>query len=174
VSYIAQSLISGESVLYRTRLHWIVLVVPIIIGSFFGLAGLMFIIGAIKKIGDPQAAPGTLAGVGLLFAVVAAAIIGFGFLYRSSTEMAVTTKRVMIKTGLLSRMTVEIMLTKVESVSVDQSIWGRILGYGSIVVRGTGGTPEPFAKIAHPLEFRRQLQEQSDRIQETKAASANA
>jgi uncharacterized membrane protein YdbT with pleckstrin-like domain len=172
VSYIAQNLISGEKVLYRTRLHWIVLVGPIALGSFFSLAGLMFIIGAIRSIGDAKGGAGGLAGIGLIFAIIAAAIIGLGFIYRSSTEMAVTSKRVMIKTGLLSRSTVEIVLTKVESVSVDQSLSGRMLDYGTIIVRGTGGTPEPFTKIANPLEFRRHLQQQSDRIQETKAASA--
>ena len=44
------------------------------------------------------------------------------------------------------------------AVRVDQGLLGRLLGYGTIVVTGTGGTNEPFASIANPLEFRRQVQ----------------
>ena len=50
------------------------------------------------------------------------------------------------------------VLTKVETIRVDQSILGRVLNYGTIVVTGTGGTNEPFTSIANPLEFRRQVQ----------------
>jgi hypothetical protein len=52
------------------------------------------------------------------------------------------------------------MLSRVESIGVTESFWGRILGYGSVVVHGTGGTPESFVMIAHPQEFRRSVQEQ--------------
>lgn len=69
-------------------------------------------------------------------------------------------KRVLIKTGLLSRRSVEVLLPKVESIGVDESFVGRILGYGSVIVRGTGGTFETFDKIAHSNERRRQVQEQ--------------
>ena len=50
-------------------------------------------------------------------------------------------------------------LAKIESVNVDQSMLGRLLGYGTIVIRGTGGTKEPFADIAQPLAFRKKFQE---------------
>jgi uncharacterized membrane protein YdbT with pleckstrin-like domain len=65
-----------------------------------------------------------------------------------------------IKTGLLSRRTFELLLSKVESIGVEEGILGRLFGYGSVVVRGTGGTPEPFKTVSHPLEFRRQVQQQ--------------
>ena len=75
-----------------------------------------------------------------------------------SSEFAVTDKRVIIKIGLLHRRTLEMLLIKVEAISVDQSIAGRIFGYGTIVVVGTGGTREAFENIASPLEFRRAVQ----------------
>lgn len=75
-----------------------------------------------------------------------------------TSEFAVTDKRVIIKVGLIRRRTLEIQLSKVESVAVIQGILGRMLGYGEIVVRGTGGTPEPFPNIDRPLEFRRAVQ----------------
>lgn len=74
-------------------------------------------------------------------------------------EFAITNKRVIIKTGLISRRTLEMNLSKIESVNVDQGILGRILGYGTIRIIGTGGTKEAFPKIQKPLEFRRKFQE---------------
>lgn len=75
-----------------------------------------------------------------------------------TSEFAITNKRIIIKVGLISRRTIEMNLSKIESVSVDQTILGRILRYGTITVIGTGGTREPFTYISHPLEFRRQFQ----------------
>ena len=78
---------------------------------------------------------------------------------RWTSEFAITNKRVIIKIGWISRKTVELNLSKIESVNVDQSFWGRILGYGDIRLIGTGGTREVFVKLANPLEFRRKFQE---------------
>ena len=80
---------------------------------------------------------------------------------RLTSEFAITNKRIIIKVGLISRRTLEMNLGKVESVNVDQSILGRILDYGNIMVVGTGGTKELFSDIAAPLEFRRQFQQLS-------------
>ena len=74
-------------------------------------------------------------------------------------EFAITNKRVIIKTGLISRRTFELNLTKIESVNVDQSILGRILAYGSLQIVGTGGTKEIFPNINKPLTFRKKFQE---------------
>jgi len=76
----------------------------------------------------------------------------------SSSEFAVTDKRVIIKVGWIRRRTLETMLAKVEGVGVDQTLTGRMLGFGTITVTGTGGTKEEFDRIADPLEFRRQVQ----------------
>ena len=78
-----------------------------------------------------------------------------------TSEFAITNKRIIIKVGFISRRTLELNLSKVESVTVDQSILGRILGYGTITVIGTGGTKEPFGDIREPLDFRRQFQQLS-------------
>ena len=76
------------------------------------------------------------------------------FIRRAATELAVTDHRVIYKTGLLSRHTIEMNRDKVESVDVDQSLLGRILGYGTVIVRGTGGSLEPMRNIGDPLTFR--------------------
>lgn len=80
---------------------------------------------------------------------------------QATSEFAITNKRIIIKVGLISRRTLEMNLTKIESVNVNQSILGRMLGYGTIVVIGTGGTKEPFARISDPMAFRKKFQEVS-------------
>ncbi len=66
----------------------------------------------------------------------------------------------LIKTGFMGRRSLEILLTKVEGIGVEQGILARILGYGSITVGGTGGSKEAFHRINSPFEFRKQVQEQ--------------
>lgn len=79
----------------------------------------------------------------------------------ATSEFAITNKRIIIKVGLISRHTLEMNLNKIESVNVNQGILGRLLGYGTIIVVGTGGTKEPFDSISDPLRFRKEFQELS-------------
>ncbi|MEO1229317.1 MAG: PH domain-containing protein [Myxococcota bacterium] len=101
-------------------------------------------------------------------------LIGIGFitilfpLVRAyTTEMAATNKRVIAKEGLITRRTLEMNLSKVETIGVHQGVWGRIFGYGTVVVVGTGGTREPFAWISSPLKFRREVQRLSNLLSAT-------
>jgi uncharacterized membrane protein YdbT with pleckstrin-like domain len=148
VSHLDQNLIPGETLLYQTGRHWIVLVVPLVLGVFFGLPGL----GLVFSSGGTP--------IAFMMLIIGGGFIGFAFLTRKSVEMGVTNKRVITKTGILSRRTLELLLTKVESIKVEEGLLGRMLGYGTVIVRGTGGTPEPFSCIAQPMEFRRQVQQQ--------------
>ena len=169
MSYVESNLIPGEQVLYKTGLHWVVLVWPVFFAAFFGLGGLPLLLGSIFSIGDKSGSAGGMAVFALSLLAVAGLFILLGYLTRKATEMAVTNKRIVIKTGLLSRRTFELLLSKVESIGVEEGMLGRMLGYGSVVVRGTGGTPEPFKNVAHPLEFRRQVQQ---RVEEREQKSA--
>lgn len=74
-------------------------------------------------------------------------------------EFAITNKRVIIKAGFITRKTIELNLSKIECVNVDQSLLGRIFGYGNIQIIGTGGTKETFVDIKNPLKFRKIFQE---------------
>jgi|HubBroStandDraft_6_1064221.scaffolds.fasta_scaffold537452_2 uncharacterized membrane protein YdbT with pleckstrin-like domain len=148
MGYVDSNLLPGEAITYRAKLH------PMIFagaGFLTAIAVGLFAISAIESAG----------GFGVAGAVIVliAAIRGVsGFLRYVSSEFAITDKRVVIKVGLLKRHTVELLLTKVETIGVDQTILGRIFNYGTIIVTGTGGTKEPFSSIANPLEFRRQVQ----------------
>jgi len=133
--------------------HWSVLFWPVLIAMGIGVGAITCLV---------QSDPNFLyAGAALV--VVAAALVAVAMVKRNATEIAVTNRRVIIKSGLVHRRSVEIMLPKVESIGITEPFLGRVLGYGTVVVRGTGGTPEPFEKIAHPSEFRKHVHEQADR-----------
>lgn len=92
-------------------------------------------------------------GIGLILLILA-------FIRQITTELALTDKRVIAKVGLISRRTIEQRLTKVESLRVEQSILGRILNYGTVVVQGTGGAATPIKNVADPLAFKSTLENQ--------------
>jgi uncharacterized membrane protein YdbT with pleckstrin-like domain len=172
MSYVERNLIPGEKVFYKTGLHWSVLIGPFFLGGvFFALALLL----AIYADSDKSAASGpsgiALIGVGVL-AIIAATSIITGIFRRRSLEMAVTNKRVITKAGIFTRQTFELLLSKIESIGVEESLMGRMFGFGTVTIRGTGGTSDPFRKIAHPLEFRKQVQEHIEIYQRQSSAQA--
>ena len=94
-------------------------------------------------------------GLGLVFLAVA-------YVRYKSTELAVTTKRVIVKHGFIRRQTVEINLNKIESIQVDQGVLGRVFNFGSLVVAGTGTSHAPISGIAEPMAFRKAFIEAQD------------
>ncbi len=149
MGYVESNLIPGETVEYRAHLHWVLYVRPYLL-VLLGVA--MLLVG----LGVKSAAWLGYAGALPLVAGLAW-FVGVWIRARSS-EFAVTNRRVLIKVGLVQRHTLELLLTKVEGIGVDQGVMGRILDFGTIVVSGTGGTHESFANIGRPLEFRKHVQ----------------
>jgi uncharacterized membrane protein YdbT with pleckstrin-like domain len=166
LSYVEKNLVPGETLLYQTRHHWIVLLGPALISLVLDLAGIGLFVAAFASKGGKNAGAGS-SDIGLkamiigaiLLMLIGAAIFLYGLAKRNATEMAVTSRRVLIKRGIASRRTLDLMLGRVESIGVEETMLGRTLGYGTVILRGTGGTPEAFVQIAHPQEFRQQVQE---------------
>jgi uncharacterized membrane protein YdbT with pleckstrin-like domain len=144
MSYIKKNLLEGEQVVYQARLHWIIFALPValvLVGVALALIFWSWIVLAI--------------------ALCLAVILAFPrFVRYISSEFAVTNKRVVMKIGLIYRDTLELVLTKLETIGVDQTVPGRLFNYGTIIITGTGGTKEPFRDIAKPLEFRKHVQSQ--------------
>lgn len=165
MSYVKRHLIPGEELIYETRLHWVVMLGHLLLACLLGAGGIALLYYAFTQ-GD---AGGSLlpamryAGWGLL--VLALIVVIMGMVRRNATEMAVTNRRVVIKVGLMARKTIEMLLGKVETVEVTEPLMGRMLGYGSILIIGTGGTSEPFHKLARPEEFRSRVQQQIEKLQ---------
>ena len=165
MSYVESNLVPGETVIYETRLHWIVMLWHIILGCLLlALPGVLLLFYALSQTAIGSRNLHAMEGGGVVLLVCGIVAILVGMVRRNATEMAVTNRRVVIKTGLASRKTIEMLLNKVESIEVSETAFGRMLGFGTIVVIGTGGTPEPFHQVAHPLEFRSQVQQQIEKL----------
>ena len=94
-------------------------------------------------------------GIGLIFLVIA-------YVRYKSVELAVTTKRLIVKHGFVRRQTVEINLNKVESIQVEQGLLGRLFNFGTLIVAGTGTSHAPLTGIAEPMGFRKAFIEAQD------------
>jgi uncharacterized membrane protein YdbT with pleckstrin-like domain len=168
MSYVEKNLMEGETVAYATRLHWIVLAVPLLLAVVFCGTGVALLVLAANPQGGTSANSQALMIGGAAMLIIALVVIVRGILMRNAVQMAVTNKRVIAKVGVVTRKSVDMLLSRVESIGVEEDVMGRMLGYGTVIIRGTGGTPESFDKIAHPLEFRTKVQQQIDAAQ-TKA-----
>jgi uncharacterized membrane protein YdbT with pleckstrin-like domain len=152
MGYVERHLLPDEAVLYRTRLHWILFVKPALV-AVVGLA----VAGALWRVSEPPwlwLIGAGLAGIGLVWVLV-------HYVELMTSEFAVTTSRLIFKIGLIARYTTELLLAKVESIGVHQSLAGRVLGYGDLTVIGTGGTREVFRRVRDPIGFRNQVQHAS-------------
>jgi uncharacterized membrane protein YdbT with pleckstrin-like domain len=132
-SYVDSNLLAGEKIVHRAEI------------SLWSVAHLIAL-GVILL---------AAFGLGIIF-------LAWAWIRYKTTEFAVTDKRIIAKTGLISRNTVEMFLDKVESLHVEQSVLGRILNFGTITIRGSGSTDEPIANISAPLELRKQFMQAAD------------
>jgi uncharacterized membrane protein YdbT with pleckstrin-like domain len=143
MSYVDRNLITGEQVVYRAtlyRLPYLWCGLPLVGALGAAVFHVWFLAGAL-----------VLSAVGIWASISAK---------RAAAQFAVTNSRVIIAVGVARRRTLELMLTKIGGISVEQSLGGRMFDFGTVTITGSGGTREAFDNIASPLEFRRQVQSQ--------------
>jgi uncharacterized membrane protein YdbT with pleckstrin-like domain len=169
MSYVDDHLLPGERVVYRARLHWVAFRWSILLIALAIVAG---IAGQLVST-DPSAEVWKLWIPAVLAALAVVVAVG-PWVKRATSEFAVTDKRVLVKVGLVQRDSLETLLSKIEAIGVDQTLLGRMLGFGTITIVGTGGTRETFDRIASPLEFRRQVQAQIVVNEERRAVPSSA
>lgn len=128
MSYVSRTLAPQETLLVRARLHWV---------CWLRAWAALLILGFIAI------------GVVIFIADLTRLL---------NTEAALTNQRLILKTGWLDRHTRELELASVEAVDLDQSFWGRLLGYGRMRVHGAGGQVWTSPLIARPLDFRRETE----------------
>ena len=97
--------------------------------------------------------------VGIIVLLWALRVMIGSLIHKYGSEFAVTNKRVILKKGLYKRETLELMLNKTEGIKIQQGIWGRLLGYGTLIVT-TGGASNAFKLVASPQKFRKEINEQ--------------
>lgn len=147
MGYVTENLMPGERVVFQTRIHPIIFTGPVfllVIG--LGLLTVDWIVSGLIMVG--------LAAWSALSA----------WIHRTTSEFAVTDRRLIAKVGLISRRTVEMHLTKIESLAIDQPVLGRILGFGTVRCRGTGAGDQEFKIVAKAMLVRRHVYEQADQL----------
>ena len=145
MSYVEKTLTSGESVEQFIKYHWWYLTYPALLISF-GFIGLV-----VDNIFIFYLAIALI--IYSILELIVRAII------RLSTEQALTNKRVFRKTGLISRNTDELVLEKIETVAVNQSVFERILNFGDIEFTGTGGVYIRFEYVPDPTAVKRDFEQ---------------
>jgi uncharacterized membrane protein YdbT with pleckstrin-like domain len=147
MSYVDTNLLKDEIVIYRTLLHWKVFIIPVV----FAVIVLAIFVLVAAKAGYEH--------LELLMLIPAVLFILNAYITRRSSEFAVTNRRVIMKAGVIQTRSLEILLNKVEALAVNQTLLGKMLNYGDIIITGSGGTKELYGGIQDPLAFRRAVQE---------------
>ena len=129
MSYLDESLAPGENIVARFDLHWT---------AKWRL--IVYLLLAIPTL-----------GLALLAAI-------YEWLRLRSIELGVTNRRVVRKTGIFSRQTEELRLASIETIDLRQSVWGRMLGFGDVVLTGRGESSMIFGRIAQPLDAKRAIE----------------
>jgi len=157
MSYIEKNLLPEEKILFVGGITPAIFLSP-------GAVAILFILVYLKAIGLLNSPMGSSSFIGSLYLIASLLLLfsTIGLLVRCfiaiwTTEYAVTNKRIIKKTGLISRKTKEIYLSHVESISIDQGILGRIFNFGTIVIIGTGGTRNYMKSIIGPMKIRNRI-----------------
>jgi uncharacterized membrane protein YdbT with pleckstrin-like domain len=160
VSYIRQTLLKDEQVLFETRPHWIVFSSSVYLFIFA-----CFIWLTLDHIGFARDRNHQYSiFMWLVWLTFAAAVIQWirMWIFYQFSDYGITNKRAIMKMGWISRDAFETFLERIEGTRVDQSILGRILNYGTLIVVGTGGTHDAFPFVPSVLQFRHRLQQAMD------------
>lgn len=144
MSYIEESLLQEEELLYETKLHWAIFFGPAVV--------ILFALWAFIENSVDASIPSFILALGIIWG-------GYKALEYVSSEFGVTDQRVLSKRGVLNIHSVEIRLDRVESVDLRQGPLAQLLNYGTIVIGGTGGVKQEFDGIAGPHDLRFEINE---------------
>ena len=142
--YVKKTLAKDEEIKWVADLHWIVWI------KALGLALLALLILCVAVITHQMETGGVLGTLCLVFAF-------YLWLCWKKTEYVVTNRRVVAKRGIIAVHTEELRNAKVESILIQQKIWERLLGCGTVVFAGTGGSKVLFKSISQPRQLKMRL-----------------
>ncbi len=154
MSYIEKNLLPEERILYRTQKHFIIFLTPVI----WSLITAFFLFSSYPA----------LKNVAFLIGIVSLLSWAKELLNYVTAVFVLTNKRIIMKEGFFFRHTNETRLATLANVSIDQSLIGQLLDYGTVIINTFGGENDPFTQIASPLEFRKQVLTQLDKVSAAK------
>lgn len=150
MGYIQKHLMAGERIAYEAKQHCVIYTGPIILAL---LSLCVFFIPVDTWINACLC-------LAILFFALCWAVSIYG-----GRQYVVTTNRLIFKRGIINRNSHELLLKKCEGVTVDQSIFGRIFGYGTVIVT-TGEVTNRYKYISNPLKFTTKIHEQISKLKE--------
>lgn len=163
--YIQSTLLTHERITFQTRRHWIIFWPA----AFWAVATIVLSLYYPFELAEPMPIINGLSVREIIiylafFMIIYSAVSAY--INYISSEFGITNKRVLMKVGFIRRFSLEIFLERIESINVRQGVVGRILGFGTISVIGTGGTRDYFRYIPDPLDFRQRVQRQINILEE--------
>ena len=163
--YVEKTLAGGEEIIHRANFNWTYSFLPMFWFAL-GARSLVFYVFLQFAAGVPFAE----LKIGYWFAGIGAAagalILLNHMIILITTEIVVTTYRFVYKQGLISRNTQEVSLNKIEEITLHQSIWGRILSYGKLVLRGTGVGVITLPDLDDPIRLRKIIENAKSALRE--------
>ena len=154
-----EELLKGEKVIFRTGMHWMALLAPFFLTLF---SIVFFWLPSLVSLVEGR---GSDASVGFCFGGLLALPLLIGFLNVVNTDVAVTNRRILCKTGILRKRSIELLLEKIEGIQVVRGLLGQFLDYGTIRIAGAGlGNAESFHRIKAPLALRKHVNEQIELV----------
>lgn len=142
MSYLEKNLTGDEQVIYQSSIHWFIFVRPLVVV----LLGILFF----------KSASSWVHYIGLALLILGGFSFIKRFIQKVGTIYAVTNKKVLLKSGIIGRDALELMLSKCEGIRISQGIWGRVFGFGSIIVT-TGGATNIYRYASSPLNFKNSI-----------------
>jgi len=157
--YVEGTMTKDETIRVRAQYHWVAWLWYYFIFSTLGVSALVVFFFALRAYFEQEL---------LIMGVFIACGIGFGiyplivYLELIMTEMVCTNKRIVCKTGIMSVRTEEIKTEKLESIQIEQTLAGRLLGYGNICFSGTGTAKVIFSKVNNPWKVKAEIEQAID------------
>jgi len=153
MGYVEDNLLPDEKIIIKAKVHWIIFIFPTLL-LVFGL-----LLALITRVSSPTGNDTLLTSLVCIWSwpIIGLFTLIVAILVYLTTEFALTNRRIIAKTGILNQRSLEIVTNKIESISVNRSIVGRILNYGNIIVVGSGGTKQIIKTIAKPMELRHRI-----------------
>ncbi len=154
MGYIENNLVKGEEIIYKTKLHWLVIIRPALSLFILSSASIYLLTLYLSPL------PGGNFPLALTVAIFPATLgLVAGLIRYSTSEFGLTNRRVLIKVGWLRRQTLELNLGRIESFQAHEPILGRLLGFSDLTLTGSGGTRQTFKAVANGSLFRKRVVE---------------
>lgn len=152
-NYVKRNLMNGEQILMNAQIHWAYWFQP-----FLRIIIELVVAGALLFFVHDDSHQHLFNMIALVLIILAVVTFLYHLLKVKCMDMAITDRRLVIKQGIISVQTFELLLQKAEAIEVEQNFMGRLLGFGTITAIGSGGSVGSMKLISNPNDFRRAFQ----------------